>query len=197
MPGHRERAARRSRLVRIRGGEEEQDLGLERVGVLELVDEDVREAPLQLARATASCPHEVAGAEEQEVEEVELAGARLSASYDCARAGRSSSRRQRGEVGVGLRRATRSSSRLGTLRRGERRRRAGCPRASRRRRGHFHAQRRGRASRARPRARRGRARAPPRAARSSATKRRDLDELLARGTRLRRRRRAASRAEPR
>ena len=33
---------------RVVGGEEEEDLGLERVGVLELVDEDVPEAALQL-----------------------------------------------------------------------------------------------------------------------------------------------------
>ena len=50
--------------------EQQQDLGLERVGVLELVDEDVREAALKLGAHLGAVADEVARAQ-QEVEEVE------------------------------------------------------------------------------------------------------------------------------
>ncbi len=60
----------------ILGREQEEDLGLERVGVLELVDEDALEAALEVLPRAAVGLDEIAGAEEQ-VEEIELAGARL------------------------------------------------------------------------------------------------------------------------
>jgi hypothetical protein len=63
-------------LARVVGGEQQQDLRLERVRVLELVDEDVRVAPLQVLAHRRVVAHQVAGAEQQ-IEEVEAAGAAL------------------------------------------------------------------------------------------------------------------------
>ena len=59
----------------IGGGEQEQNLGLQRVGVLELVDEDALVDALQIG-ARAIVAQQVAGAEQQ-VHEIELAGAAL------------------------------------------------------------------------------------------------------------------------
>ena len=57
----------------VGGGEQEQDLGLQRIGVLELVDEDALVDALQIG-ARAVVAQQVAGAE-QKVHEIELAGA--------------------------------------------------------------------------------------------------------------------------
>ena len=57
---------------RVVGGEKKQDLGLKGISVLELVDEEVREALLQLARARGVVANEVARPDE-EVEKIELA----------------------------------------------------------------------------------------------------------------------------
>ena len=75
LPGHRARAPP---VVhhRIVGREQHQDLRLERIRVLELVDEEVREAPLELAAHGGFAADQVAG-QEQEVEEIEAAGALL------------------------------------------------------------------------------------------------------------------------
>src|SRR5207253_1075472 len=56
--------------------EEQENLRLQRVGVLELVDEDVREPALQLGTDRRVVADQVAGAEQQ-VDEVEAAGAAL------------------------------------------------------------------------------------------------------------------------
>ena len=63
-------------LVGIGGGEQQQDLRLQRIGVLELVDEDVREARLEAAADGRVAADEIARLEEQ-IEKVERAGARL------------------------------------------------------------------------------------------------------------------------
>ncbi len=47
---------------RIVGGQEEQDFGLNRIGVLELVDEDARELALQMPRTVGVAPDEIARA---------------------------------------------------------------------------------------------------------------------------------------
>ena len=92
--------AREVVLEGIVGREQEQDLGLEGVGVLELVDEQVREALLELAADGRVLLDEVPGEQEQ-VEEVEPPAARLARAVGLheraeifAQAG--------GEVGVGL-----------------------------------------------------------------------------------------------
>ena len=84
----------------IVGGEQQQDLGLQRVGVLELVDEDVREALLEAAPHGSSLRDEVARLEQQ-VEEVERAGARLQLLVAVDGAHQLLLQR-RGEVGVGV-----------------------------------------------------------------------------------------------
>ena len=56
--------------------EQQQDLRLQRIGVLELVDEDVREARVKPAADAGVAAHQVARLEQQ-VEEVERAGPRL------------------------------------------------------------------------------------------------------------------------
>ncbi len=61
---------------RIGGGEQQQDFRLQRIGVLELVDEDVADAPLQLGAHGGVVAHQVAG-DQQQVDEVEHAGALL------------------------------------------------------------------------------------------------------------------------
>ena len=66
-----------ARLVRIGGGQQQQDLRLQRVGILEFVHEDVGEALLQVCAAPrASVAHEIAR-QHQQVDEIELAGAAL------------------------------------------------------------------------------------------------------------------------
>ena len=70
------RTLRQSVSLGIVGREEQQDFGLERIGVLELVDEEVREALLQLAPHAGVAANEIARLD-QEVEEIEAAGLRL------------------------------------------------------------------------------------------------------------------------
>ena len=60
-------------LARIVGGEQQKDLGLERVGILELVDEEVGKALLQLGANAAVVSNEVARLD-QEIEEIEATG---------------------------------------------------------------------------------------------------------------------------
>src|SRR5262249_32679311 len=62
--------------ARIVGGEEEQYLRLQRIRGLELVDEEMREAALELRPHGRVAAHQVARAE-QEIQEVEAAGAAL------------------------------------------------------------------------------------------------------------------------
>ena len=85
-------------LVGIVGGEQQQDLGLQRIGVLELVDEDAREARLEAAPHAGVVAHQIARAEQQ-IEEVERAGARLELVVAVDRAAQLALQ-QRGEVGV-------------------------------------------------------------------------------------------------
>jgi hypothetical protein len=79
---HDEELARRGHDVlpaadrRVRRRQQEHDLRLQRVGVLELVDEDVREAALEIGAHLATVAHEIARSQ-QEVDEVERGGARL------------------------------------------------------------------------------------------------------------------------
>ena len=63
-------------LASIIGGEQEEDLGLERVGILELVDEEVSEALLQLGANAAVVSNEIARLD-QEIEEIETTGVSL------------------------------------------------------------------------------------------------------------------------
>src|SRR5579885_1777413 len=80
--------------------QQEEQLHLERVRVLELVDEEVREAGLQLAADGGIVAHEVARAQ-QEVEEVEAAGARLERLVGCDHLPQRIAQ-PRGEVGLGV-----------------------------------------------------------------------------------------------
>ena len=61
---------------RIVGGQQQQDLGLQRVGVLELVDEDMREPRLERPADARVLRQQIAGAQQQ-VDEIERAGALL------------------------------------------------------------------------------------------------------------------------
>ena len=78
---HHEQLARRRHglapvaLRRIGGRQQQQDLGLQRIGILKLVDEDALVSLLQFG-ARAIVPQQVAGVEQQ-VHEIELAGALL------------------------------------------------------------------------------------------------------------------------
>ena len=63
-------------LCGIVGGEQEKDLGLKRIGVLKLVDKEVREAALQLASDASVIANKITRLDEQ-VEEIETAGLRL------------------------------------------------------------------------------------------------------------------------
>ena len=63
-------------LGRIVGGQQQQDLGLQRIGVLELVDEQMREARWNAAR-TRGCADEQVARAQQQVDEIERAGALL------------------------------------------------------------------------------------------------------------------------
>ena len=69
MPGIG-RTARQSVSRGVVGGEQQKDLGLEGIGVLELVDEKVREALLQLAAHAGVIANEIARLDE-EIEEIE------------------------------------------------------------------------------------------------------------------------------
>ena len=60
----------------IVGCEQQQDFGLQRVGVLEFVDEDMGEALLQLGAHGGVVAHEVARGQQQ-IEKIEAAGALL------------------------------------------------------------------------------------------------------------------------
>jgi len=60
-------------LLRIRGREQQEDLGLERIGILEFVDEDVRESRLETAADAGVAGDQVAGFQQQ-IEEVERTG---------------------------------------------------------------------------------------------------------------------------
>ncbi len=63
-------------LERVPGGQEQEDLGLQRIGVLKLVDQDMSEPPLELAPNGLVVADEIA-CEEQQIEKVELARAPL------------------------------------------------------------------------------------------------------------------------
>ena len=86
------------RLGVVVGGEQQQDLGLQRIGVLELVDEDVLEARLEAPADAGVVAHEIARAEQQ-IEEVERAGARLQLVVPIDRAAQLLLQ-ERGEIGV-------------------------------------------------------------------------------------------------
>ena len=64
------------RLVVVVGGKQQQDLGLQRIRVLEFVDEDALEARLKPEPHAGAVAHQIAR-EEEEIEEVERAGASL------------------------------------------------------------------------------------------------------------------------
>ena len=86
-------------------GEQQQDLGLQRIGVLELVDEDVREARLEAAAHAGVAAHQVARLEQQ-IEEVERAGARLQRLRTSRSAPAQLALQRRREVRVGVRAGT-------------------------------------------------------------------------------------------
>ena len=77
LPGHGTHAPPVA-LGGIGGGEQQQQLRLQGIGVLELVDEDVRPARLQAAAHVRVVAHQVARAQQQ-IDEVEAAGPRLQA----------------------------------------------------------------------------------------------------------------------
>ena len=86
----------RSRLV---GGQPHQQLGLQRIGVLELVDQQVAEAALEVVADVRVVAHQVAGPD-QKVEEVHGAGALLP----CLVAGHGPLQRlvhERRQIGIG------------------------------------------------------------------------------------------------
>ena len=64
------------RNVRIVRREQKQDLGLQGIGVLELIDEEMREAALQIPPDSIVIAHEITRFDE-EVEEIEATGLRL------------------------------------------------------------------------------------------------------------------------
>ena len=66
-------------LGRIVGGEQQQDLGLQRIGVLELVDEQMREPRLKRSRTARVLAEQIARAQQQ-IDEIERAGGAFSAS---------------------------------------------------------------------------------------------------------------------
>ena len=89
------------RLVGVVGGEQEENLGLERIGVLELVDEKVSEALLQLVTDSDIIANEITCLDE-EVEEIEaprLALQEFIARDRCLQ----SVMEQRGKIGVACR----------------------------------------------------------------------------------------------
>ncbi len=86
-------------LARIVGGEEQEDLGLQRIGVLELVDEDALEAALEALAHPPVVAHQVAR-DEQQIEKVERAVLRLHLAIALQRA-RELLLQERREVGVG------------------------------------------------------------------------------------------------
>ena len=65
-----------ARLRRVRGSDQQEDLRLQRVGVLELIHQDVREAPRELRAHRNVVADQVPGPHEQ-IEEVEAPGAAL------------------------------------------------------------------------------------------------------------------------
>ena len=86
-------------LAVVVGREQQQDLRLERIGVLELVDEDPLEARLESAPHLCVVAHEVARAEQQ-IEEVERAAASLQLVVAVDGAAQIALE-QGGEVGIG------------------------------------------------------------------------------------------------
>ena len=86
-------------LARIVGGEEQEDLGLQRIGVLELVDEDALEAALEALAHAPVVAHQVAR-DEQQIEKIERAVLRLHLAIALQRA-RELLLQERREVGVG------------------------------------------------------------------------------------------------
>ncbi len=86
-------------LARIVGGEQQQDLGLQRIGVLELVDEDALEAALEALAHAPVVAHQVA-CDEQQIEKIERAVLRLHLAIALQRA-RELLLQERREVGVG------------------------------------------------------------------------------------------------
>ncbi len=98
-----------SRLARIVRREQQQQLRLQRIGVLELVDEDAREALLEVPPHLAVVANQVARAEQQ-VEEVERAFARLERARSASTHAQQLAVQQRGEVGVGAQPGTSSSA---------------------------------------------------------------------------------------
>ena len=87
-------------LGRIVGGEQQQDLGLQRIGVLELIDEHPLEAALKAGADLRVVADQVARAEQQ-VEEVERAGVRLQLLVALER-GPQFGLEPRGEIRVGV-----------------------------------------------------------------------------------------------
>ena len=67
------------RLRRIVRGEQQQDLRLQRIGILKFVDEDMREAVLQIAAHFGLFAHQIAR-EQQQIDKIQFACAPLSLS---------------------------------------------------------------------------------------------------------------------
>src|SRR5258708_17142408 len=85
----------------IVGGEEQEDLRLHRIGGLELVDEEVGEARLQLLPHRALTSEEITGPHE-EIEEIELPRAGFAIFVE-GREGGELALKERCEVGLGAR----------------------------------------------------------------------------------------------
>ena len=71
-------------LVRVIGGKQQEYFRLERVGILELVHEEMAEAPLQLAANSGIVPDQIARLDEK-IEEVEPSRLDLQGLVDCNR----------------------------------------------------------------------------------------------------------------
>ena len=88
------------RLGLVVGREQQQDLGLQRVGVLELVDEDVGEALLEASPDHRVAADEVAGAHQQ-IEEIQDSR-RVFQAFVSRRRPAELTLQQRREVGIGI-----------------------------------------------------------------------------------------------
>ena len=86
-------------LCGVVGCQQQQDFRLQRVGVLELVDEDAGETPLKIGAHVGVVPHQVAG-RQQQVDEVEPAGVPLEPGVGVNRRAQLYLE-QRRQVGVG------------------------------------------------------------------------------------------------
>jgi hypothetical protein len=88
-------------LARVIGGEQEKQFRLQRVGILELVDEEATESPLKVRADLLAVAHEVPRSQEQ-IQEIERAVRGLQ-RFVAVKAPLQLVTKQRGEIGIGVR----------------------------------------------------------------------------------------------